>query len=72
MDITRENISAATYKKAQKLFFVKSFPGKFDEIANISSSGKYGNRPNLPGENGKRTALVPILTEMRTTFLLLI
>ena len=29
------------------------------EIENINPNEKYGNRRNLPGENGNRTVLVP-------------
>ena len=51
-----------TYKKAHKLFFIKNVLGKLHEIANINPNEKYGNRPNLPCENDKRTVLVPIST----------
>ena len=50
------------WSKRHTKFFVKNVLVKFYEIANINPSEKYGNRPNLPGENGKRTVLVPIST----------
>ena len=62
MAIIRENISSWRIKRYTKLFFVKNVLDKLHEIANINPNEKYGNRPNLPGENGKRTVLVPIST----------